>query len=103
VNPKQRTQLTGLFFLLGGVALTIFNWRFALADGKYYVSASFLAPFVACVGLSVLLYPLPVTETGAVQRRPWKDLPTGQKMLYGVGVVLGVVNWVLISGVLRRF
>jgi hypothetical protein len=96
----KRTQVTGLLFLIGGIALTILNWRFALADGKYYLTMSVLAPFAACAGLSVLLYPPPLTESGNVQQRTWKDVPTGQKVLFGVGGVLGLANWGLISGVL---
>jgi hypothetical protein len=96
----KRIQVIGLFFLIGGVAMTILNWRFALADGEYYVTTSFLAPFAACI---VLRYPPPLTQTGAVQQRPWKDLPTGQKALFGGGILAGVFNLVLISGVLNRF
>ncbi len=98
----KRMQLTGLLFLIGGVAMTILNWRFALADGKYYLTMSVLAPFAACAGLSSLLYPPPLTESGHIQQRTWKDVPTGQKALFALGVVLGILNWVLISGVLSR-
>jgi hypothetical protein len=103
MNPKRRTQLIGTLFLIGGLVMTIFHWRYALTYGKYFVAISVLAPFVACAGFAMLLYPPPITETGAVQQRPWQELPTGQKTLYGLGAVLGVVNWVLISGVLSRF
>jgi hypothetical protein len=103
MNPQQRTKLFGLLFLIGGLVMTILHWRYALAYGKYFVAMSILAPFVACAGLAMLLYPPALTETGAVQQHPWKELPTGQKTLYGLGGVLGVVNWVLISGVLSRF
>lgn len=100
MKAKPRMQLMSLLFLIGGIAMTILNWRFAMADSKYYVALSFLGPFTACVGLSMLLYPPPQTETGAVQQRPWKDIPAGQKALFGTGIALGAVNWVLISGVL---
>jgi hypothetical protein len=96
----KRTQVTGLLFLIGGVGLTIFNWHGALTYGKYHIGITFLAPLVACVGFSLLLYPPAQAAGGGVQQKPWKELPTGQKVLFGSGLALGAVNWVMISGIL---
>lgn len=93
-KPRKRNiQLTGLLMLLGGIFLLIINWRSVLADGTYWIYASFLAPMAMCWGVSMLL-----TKNKKLPDGTTEAAVMNQKGFVALGVILGVINWLLISG-----
>jgi hypothetical protein len=103
-KAKRNTRFLGLFFTVCGLIGMIINWHSALTDGSYYIQASFLAPFGICMGLAVILFPTQLQKSPdgkGLKKQSWQERPLGQRVLIGVGVVLGVVNWLFISGTLN--
>lgn len=91
----------GAFILTVGVAGTAYNWYSVLTRGAYWQKASFLFPFFACLGLSLLIYPITKAESLAKygsEQIPWQHIPFGQKALIVLGVLLGALQWAIFSG-----
>jgi hypothetical protein len=82
-SPQKRS-LTGLGMLAGGAFLLFMNWQSALSSGTYWPMMSVLAPTVIGIGVSMLLFPERKTHNA----------------LGFVGFILGIVNWLFISGTL---
>lgn len=83
-TAKRNKQGLGLLMLAGGAFLLWMNWHSALSDGTYWPTASVLAPTVMGAGCSVLLFPHKKTHNA----------------LGFVGFLLGIVNWLFISGMI---
>ena len=101
MSPTTKVKLIGLLILGVGVGGTAYNWYSVLSQGVYWQKASFVFPFFACLGLSLMLYPISKAESLAKygsEQMPWKHMPFGQKTLILLGVVLGALQWALFSG-----
>jgi hypothetical protein len=95
-KPSIRNlRLGGLGMLAGGVFLTFINWQSALSSGTYWVYASFLAPMAVCWGLSMLFARNQTTPEGNTEAAP-----LNQRGFLVIGILLGLVNWLFISGTL---
>jgi len=62
------------------------------------------APFFACLGLALVLYP--ITKEESVQKygtpqMPWKHMPLGMKMLVVIGILLGLLQWAFFAGTMH--
>lgn len=103
MEPKLKAKLLGLLVLGIGVGGTAYNWYTIVTQGIYWKKASFLFPFFACLGLSMILYPLSKAESLAKygsEQIPWEHIPKGQKLLILLGVVLGAFQWAVFSGLI---
>jgi drug/metabolite transporter (DMT)-like permease len=95
-KPSVRSiRLMGLGLLAAGVLLMFMNWQSALSSGTYWLHASYLAPMAICWGLSMLFArkqtkPEGTTEATAMNLGGFS----------GLGILLGFVNWLFISGTL---
>ena len=104
MSPNTKMRLNGLLVCAVAVAGTAYDWYYwysVLAQGVYYSKTSFLFPFLACVGLSVLLYPMSTAESLSkygTEQMPRKPTPFGQKALILLGIVLGGLQSALFSG-----
>ena len=101
MSPTTKVRLIGLFAFGVAVGGTVYNWYSALSQGVYWPMVSFLFPFFACLGLSVMLYPMSKAEALAKygsEQLAWRHMPLGQKTLVLLGVALGALQWALFSG-----
>ncbi len=104
MNSKLMARLFGVVAMFIGTSGTLYQWYVALTDKVYWVKASFLFPVFIFLGLSVILYPTSKAENLAkfgCEQMPLKHYPLGQKVLLGVGVILGTLNLALLSGILN--
>jgi fatty acid desaturase len=83
-TAKRNKRGFALLMIAAGVFLLWMNWNSALSSGTYWPMASVLAPTVIGIGCSVLLFP---------QNKNHNALGV-------VGFLLGIVNWLFISGTL---
>jgi hypothetical protein len=83
-TAKRNKRLLGIAMLAGGAFLLFMNWSSARSSGTYWPMMSVLAPTVIGIGISMLVFP---------QRKTHNALGF-------VGFVLGIVNWLFISGTL---
>jgi predicted phage tail protein len=81
---KRNKRGFGLLMIAGGVFLMWINWNSALSSGTYWPTLSVLAPTVIGIGVSTLVFP---------QRKTHNALGF-------VGFVVGIMNWLFISGTL---
>jgi hypothetical protein len=97
-KKQKRIGMVIMFIGLGGIAII---WHSVFTKGIYWPKPSALFPFLACLGLSIYMYPLGKKESlmkyGSAQV-PWKHIPKKQKLLLGIGFLLGVLHWALLSG-----
>ena len=101
MSPNTKVRLIGLLMLVVGLGGAAYNWYSVLTQGLYWKKASFIFPFFACLGLSLILYPLSKAESLAKygsEQIPWKHIPIGQKFLVLLGVALGALQWALFAG-----
>jgi hypothetical protein len=101
MSPNMKVRLIGLMVLVLGIGGTAYNWYSVLTQSLYWRKASFLFPFFACLGLSLVLYPLSKDESLAKygsEQIPWEHIPRGQKFLVLLVVVLGALQWALFAG-----
>lgn len=112
-NPKKsegtlrNARLVGLFFFLGGGGTTYLNWHSVHTSGMYWPMASFLTPIAFFVGLAMLLFTAPQqepvrdaeTEHG-VEANALTKMSPAQRFLVGVGVLVGLANWVYMNFIL---
>ena len=101
LEPRTKVRLGGLFILAIGLGGIVYNWYTVLTQGVYWQKASFLFPFFACLGLSLIIYPSSKAENLAkygTEQLKWQHMPTGQKIIIIVGVVLGALQWAFFSG-----
>jgi hypothetical protein len=95
-KPSIRNlRLAGLGMLAGGVFLTFMNWQSVLSSGTYWIHASYLAPMAICWGLSMLFARNQLTAEGKTE-----PTPLNQRGFLVLGIILGIVNWLFISGTL---
>jgi Ni/Fe-hydrogenase subunit HybB-like protein len=96
VNPKKyNLRVIGVVFFAAGVFLMVMNWQSVLTDGTYWIYATFLAPTTMCWGLSMLLAKKKILPNGETE-----FTALAQPAFTGLGVLLGIVNWLFISGTL---
>ncbi|QDQ27038.1 hypothetical protein FNU76_12075 [Chitinimonas arctica] len=101
MSPNTKSRLLGLLIFAIGVGGAAYTWYSVLAEGRYAQKASFLLPFFACLGLSLMIYPMSKAESLAKygsEQIPWEHIPMGQKVLIFLGVVLGALQWSFFSG-----
>jgi hypothetical protein len=97
LNPR----FIGIFILIIGIVGNAYNWNAFLNNGYYFVKASILFPFFACLGLSIIIYPMSREERLAKygsDQIPWKDYPIGQKILIAVGLIIGILQFIFFNG-----
>jgi hypothetical protein len=92
---KQKLQLIGLGVVAVGGFLMAMNWHSALTDNTYWPKASFLAPMTLCWGTGLLL-----TRNQELPDGTTEAVPTNQAVSIVLGFLLGIVNWLFISGTL---
>lgn len=100
-SELNKIRLGGLLILLIGVLGNIYNWYQVLNTGKFFVKASILFPFFALLGLSIILYPMTKEERIAkfgTEQIPLSGYPLGQKILVGLGLLIGILQWVWLQG-----
>ncbi len=105
MSPNTKSRLLGLLIFAIGAGGTALNWYSVLVEGRYSEKASFLFPFFACLGLSMMIYPLSKAESLAKygsEQIPWAHIPMGQKVLILLGVVFGALHWAFFSGHVLR-
>jgi hypothetical protein len=83
-TAKRNKRGFGLLMIAAGVFLLWMNWNSSRSSGTYWPMASVLAPTVIGIGCSILLFP---------------DKKTHNALGF-VGFLLGIVNWLFISGTL---
>jgi hypothetical protein len=101
MSSNMKGRLIGLFILVLSIGGIIYNWHSVLTRGLYWQKASFLFPFFACLGFSLILYPITKAESLAKygsEQIPWKHIPTAQKLIILLGVVLGALQLALFAG-----
>lgn len=101
MSSTAKSRLIGLLIFAAGLGGTGYSWYSVLTRGVYWQKASFLFPFFACLGLSIVLYPMSKAESRSkygTEQMPWKYIPFGQKALILLGVVLGALQWAVFSG-----
>jgi hypothetical protein len=81
---RRNKRILGIAMLAGGVFLMFMNWQSARSSGSYWPMVSVLAPTAMGIGISTLLFPERKTHNA----------------LGFVGFVVGIVNWLFISGTL---
>jgi hypothetical protein len=78
-----------------------YNWYCVIALGRYWLTVSFLLPIFACLGLSLMIYPLNKAESlerYGTEQIPWQHIPVGQKLLIVLGVSLAALQSAFLSG-----
>jgi len=101
MSPNTKVRLIGLLLFSIGVGGAAYNWYSVLSNHLYWQKASFLFPLFACLGLSLVLYPMSKADSLAKygsEQVPWKYIPAGQKLLILVGLMLGALQWALFAG-----
>jgi hypothetical protein len=83
-NAARNKKLLGLAMLAGGSFLLFMNWQSVRSSGTYWPMISVLAPTAIGIGISTLVFPERKTHNA----------------LGFVGFILGIVNWLFISGTL---
>lgn len=94
-NTKEK-RLIGFAIVAVCVGVTIFDWTHPLYQSRFDIAIGFFSPFFICLGLSIFLYP---SAKKYIPDNTPESLLLGQKALLGAGVVSGIVNWLLINGV----
>jgi hypothetical protein len=86
-----KARIFALVLILVSVGLIYYNWRQLLEEGRYSLKLAAFGPVGIIGGLYLLLFP----SMGG------KPTTTKEKVIglavFGVGVVLGLVNWYLMD------
>lgn len=101
MDSRLKARLIGFMMFAIGAGGTGYLWYSVLTKGVYWEKASFLFPFFAFLGISVILFPFSKEESLALygtEQIPWKHIPVGQKVLVGLGVLAGIAQWAFFSG-----
>lgn len=102
INTKFKARALGIVCSLFGFGYTFYLWYQTLfVSGMYYPKASFFLPFMGMFFLSIALDPATKQETFekyGTEQMAWKFMPKRQKIIIVLGVVLGVLNYLLASG-----
>jgi Ni/Fe-hydrogenase subunit HybB-like protein len=92
---KYNLRIIGLAFFAAGVFLMVMNWRSVFTDGSYWIYATFLAPLAICWGLAMILAKKTILPDGKTE-----FTALNQRAFTGLGIILGIFNWLFISGIL---
>ena len=86
-----KTRLFGVFLVLVFAGLIYYNWQQLASEGQYSMKLAAFGPLIMVGGLFMLLFP----EKGG------KPETTGDKIIallvFGLGVLAGLVNWYLMD------
>lgn len=90
-----------------GFAVAVLNWQSLLTDGSYYVGSEFVGPFLAVLGLTMLIAPeAPKTTDAEPAPAPselYKLRQIASRTVLAVGLVATAVNFALFQGWLPPF
>ena len=106
MNQIVKARLLGLLVMVIGIAGTIYNWYSLVNKNVYLLKASFLFPFFAIFGFSIIIFPTTKEknlEKYGREQLHFSDFPIGQKILIVIGIISGVLNWSLLSGRITIF
>lgn len=88
---QLKARLFALVLILVSIGLIYYNWRQLLAEGRYSMKLAAFGPVGVIGGLYLLLFP----SMGG------KPKTTMEKVIaltvFGIGVVVGLVNWYLMD------
>ena len=86
-----KTRLLALLMIIGGVGLVYYNWYDLHHAGKYSVKVAAFGPAVVIGGIFLLLFPAQAGKPTTTQE---KIVTLG---VFGIGFVVGLVNWYLMA------
>jgi hypothetical protein len=98
---KTNARLLAMLITLMGLCGTVFLWYKFISDGVYWQKASVFSPLVVCIGVSLVIYP--ITKEDNLERfgqasMPWRHIPMMQKLLFLIGILLGISQCAYFNG-----
>ncbi|HMV43704.1 MAG TPA: hypothetical protein PLS71_06795 [Leptospiraceae bacterium] len=97
----NKVRLAGFAIMLIGILGNSYNWYQVLHSGVFFEKACILFPLFAFLGLSIVIYPMSkedrISRFGTDQI-PISAYPFGQKVLVGLGLLIGILQWLWLKG-----
>src|SRR5512133_2814895 len=106
MTPLTRNRLIGLAFTLFGAAATALGYLSFRLKGTYKPYISVFAPFLAVVGIALMLYPatLDITTDPNGKKRFTLTRPRiGPIIFLALGLPIGFLNLAIVSGWIKLF
>jgi len=104
LGTKLQQRLGGILIALIGAAFTYWEWRQAFTTGTYHPKAAMLFPAFATLGIGLLIFPMSkedlLAKYGVEKPRSPRHYPLGLKFFLGLALIVGALDWALISGTL---